>query len=344
MTFTTASLNIIYCRVSSGTQNLDEQEYACRQYCRTNNMSVNAIIREVGSARYGINNLPNLQDTIFNMGMPFNLIVWSVDRLTRTSSEDLYGLLMEKQINVITVNRSYDFNGRIGRLFWDELVLQAERESNLISERVIRSVEYRRSIGDHIGNAGYGYKIVYVPVEKNTRFNTLTDSYINGNNHDESGQLISNVIDNNIVHTVRPVINDETHYNRRVLMYNIHEMCVVDFIKNTFEKNISCLQFMNFAKFMIDTLNLDWTPIKFYKEFDDTDEGEYTPRNEVKTYFFSYIDSTEFFNLPKNLCIANSKRIKIEDYHIRSLLNDYHITKRGEYWTRDMVKYIATRM
>lgn len=334
------NLNIIYCRVSSNNQNLDGQEYACKEYCRKNKMDVNAVVREIGSARYGINNLPNLQDTIFNMGMPFNLIVWSVDRLTRNSTEDLYSLFMEKNINIITVNRPNIYSNNFGKILWNNLVIQAENESNLISERVKRSLDYRRSIGDHIGSAKYGYKIVYVPLEKNNIYNNVTNNYIN-NNNDISGRLIANEIDNNRATTYKPTINEETYYNRRVLMYDIHEICVVDFIKNTLEKTITCKQFMNLAKNITNTLNLDWRPIKFYKEFDDMDDGEYSPINEIKTYYFCYISSTEWFNLPKKSFIANSKRIKIQDYHITSFLNDYNIKKRGDYWTKDMVKYIA---
>jgi hypothetical protein len=44
--------------------------------------------------------------------------------------------------------------------------------------------------------------------------------------------------------------------------------------------------------------------------------------------------------------IAMNKNTKPTDVinavkEITALLNDFHITKRGEYWTRDMVKYIA---
>lgn len=333
---TTASnnLNIIYCRISSATQTLDGQEYACKEYCRQNGLNVNSIVREIGSARYGINNLPKLQDTIFNMGMPFNLIVWSFDRLTRSTSEDLYQIFIDKNINLITVNDPTPLTF----IYWNQCVQQAVTESNLISERVTRSVNYRRAIGDHIGNAGYGYQIEYVPVQKNSKFNRLTQSYDNGNNN-VSGQLISHQINNNQRNAYdKPEINEETHYNRRVLMYNNTEMNVVDFIKNTYQKRLNCREFMNFARHVTETYHLNWTPIKFYKEFQDLDDDNYNPQ-ENKTYFFCYAD--DLLDIPRKSYVPDYKKIVIQDYHIAAFLNDYHITKRGEYWTNNMVKYIA---
>lgn len=338
MTSTTATtnnaINIIYCRVSSATQNLDEQEYACKEYCQQNGINVNAIIRETGSARYGINNLPKLQDTIFNMGMPFNLIVWSFDRLTRSTSEDLYQIFQNKNINLITVND----NTPLILQHWNTRLQQAVTESNLISERVTRSVRYRRAIGDHIGNAGYGYQIKYVPVEKNTKFNRLTQTYDNSNNN-ASGQLISRQINDNVPLKRKPEINEETHHNRRVLMYDNYEMNVVDFIQNTYQKRLNCKEFMNFARDLTESYNLNWTPIKFYKEFEDLDDDNYNPENQDRTYFFCYTD--DLVDLPRKSYIADYKKIQIQDYHIAAFLNDYHITKRGEYWTNNMVKYIA---
>lgn len=345
------NLTIIYCRISSDTQNFEAQEFACKEYCNRNGLFVNAIVREIGSARYGINNLPKLQELIFETGMPFNLVVWSVDRITRNINDRmvLYNLFIQNNINIITVNEfTFEIGTTQGRLTWNTRVEEAEHESNLISERVKRSVMYRRSIGDHIGNAGYGYKIVYVPITRHDNFNNLTETYHQGCS-DHSGRLIAEQINLNrnssnvINRTFRPKINEETQYNRRVLMYDIKEMDVIDFIKCTFEKRMSTLEFMNYAKTLIDYLDLDWTPIKFYKEFDDTDEGEYSPRNEFKTYYFCYIGSTEFYDLPKKSFIAYSKVIQIQDYHITGFLNDYHITKRGEIWTREMVKYIASK-
>lgn len=344
MTFTTSTtpnnMNIIYCRISSATQNLDEQEYACKEYCRQNGLNVNAIVREIGSARYGINNLPKLQDTIFNMGMPFNLIVWSFDRLTRSTSEDLYGIFIDKNINLVTVNDPTPLTF----IYWNQCLQQAVTESNLISERVTRSVRYRRAIGDHIGNAGYGYQIQYVPVQKNAKFNRLTQNYDNSNvigNAIGSGQLISQQINNNQRNVQdKPEINEETHYNRRVLMYNTSEMNVVDFIKNTYQKRLNCREFMNFAKNLIESIdcNFNWTPIKFYKEFQDLDDDNYNPQ-ETKTYFFCYAD--DLLDIPRKSYLPDYKKIVIQDYHIAAFLNDYHITKRGEYWTNNMVKYIA---
>lgn len=338
-------INLIYSRVSSNQQTFESQEFACREYCNQNGMVINSMVREMGSARYGFNDLPKLQNVIFNMGIPFNLIVWSIDRLTRNydDCETLYNILIRNKISVFSVSDNVQVNSFD---FWKARVKEAHYESDEISERVKRSVKYRRFVGDHIGNPAYGYKIVYVPTKKDSDYMDYTDVYEQENStfFDEAGKTISKIISSSSRKPVNmPVINDATHYNRRVLMLDIKEQMVIDFIKTTYQTRLNENEFNMKIQKLLDYNELEWFPIVFYKEFEDNDPS-YTERGYAeKSYSFAYVLSNDRRNVDKNLLIKKSQKIVIQDYHIAAVLNDYQFTKRGQQWTCDLVKSIAVR-
>lgn len=336
-------INLIYSRVSSNQQTFDAQEFACKEFCQKNNMVVNSMVREIGSARYGFNDLPKLQNVIFNMGVPFNLVVWSIDRLTRNydDCETLYNIFVRNKISVFSVSdniqlESYDF--------WKSRVKQAHYESDEISERVIRSVKYRRFIGDHIGNPAYGYKIVYVPTKKDSDYFQYKQVHDQENStfFYEAGKTISNIINSTPQKpNVLPVINDKTHYNKRVLMLDIKEQMVIEFIKSTYEKKLNETEFNMKIQKLLEYNELEWFPIVFYKEFEDNDPS-YTERGYAdKSYSFVYVLSNDWQYINKKLLIKKSQKIVIQDYHIAAVLNDYQFTKRGQQWTSNLVRSIA---
>jgi len=335
---------IIYCRVSTETQNFESQQYSCEQYCNENNFNINKIYHETGSAR-SIMNL-NLLQEIINDNVDVNLVVYSVDRLTRNvqDAELIYNAFKDRNINVCSVMEQGIFNLKH---IWDNRVQEAARESELISVRVKRSIALRRFKGDHIGNAGYGYKIVYIKTQKDSDIMDYEDIYNqeNYNNYSNAGEIISNFIaekgNNNSV--FKPLINLKTHYNRRVLMHDINEMKIVNFIKSSCDKRLSCKEFSNHAEYLVDNFNLNWVPIRFYKEFDDSDDGDYSPDNEEKTYWFTSAKSNEsnYYSRIKKSFISNSKKILINHELIAAFLRCYDIKKRGEEWNAGMVKGIA---
>lgn len=342
---------IIYCRVSTETQNFESQQYSCEQFCLENNLNIIDIYHETGSAR-SIMNLDLLQE-IINDNVDVNLVVYSVDRLTRNiqDAELIYNAFKDRNINVCSVTEPGIFNYKH---IWDNRVQEAARESELISQRVKRNIDYRRFRGDHIGPAGYGYKIVYIKTQKDSDIMDYEEVYEqeNFNEYSNAGQIISNFIsernESNNENTVfKPKINPETHYNRRVLMHDINEMKIVNFIKDTFGKRLSCLQFSRQGKYLVDNLNLNWMPIRFYKEFDDSDDADYSPENEEKTYWFCSAigegTTDSYYNKIKKSFIPISKKILINDDLIAAFLRCYNIKKRGLEWNGEMVKYIADK-
>jgi DNA invertase Pin-like site-specific DNA recombinase len=341
---------IIYCRISSDTQNFESQQYSCEEYCKRNNLNIISIYHETGSAR-SINNLQLLQEIITD-NVDINLVVYSVDRLTRNiqDAELIYDAFNSRNINVWSITEEVNFFDPRNKHLWDIRVKEAARESELISQRVKRSIDFRRFKGDYIGNAAYGYKIVYVKTLKDADIMDYEETY-NEENFDEysyAGELISEFITertesqhpegNNTV--FKPKINPETHYNRRVLMHDIKEMKVVNFIKNTCNHMLSCKQFTNYAELLISQFDKEFFPIRFYNEFDDSDDASYSPDNEVKSYWFCDVSDDHYYRAKKNF-IPNSKKIIITPDMISQFLNSYGIYKRALRWNSGMVSYIS---
>jgi DNA invertase Pin-like site-specific DNA recombinase len=341
------AITIIYCRISNENGSTDDQEYLCKKFCNERGLLVNSVIKETETARYGFNNLEKLQKVIFNMGLPFNLVVSSIDRITRNSCDinTLYDVFQRNNIKLFSATETVNFDTPEGKLIWADRIYQAEFGSDLVSERVSRSIDYRKSINDHIGYAGYGYKIVVVSTPKQKGFEEQKEEYIYNNSiyaehiiTDAGGTIGKDTVENR---QGFPMETD-THYNRRVLMYNIKEQLVVNFIKKTYNTKMNDTEFNSYLNIMLRGFSLKTYPIKFYKKYNNDPNADYQETTDFdKVYNYVYVGSNDYFDIPKNTIIKKSQKIKIDTSFISGVLNDHQITKRGVRFTIENVKRIA---
>ncbi|HEY9703572.1 MAG TPA: recombinase family protein [Allocoleopsis sp.] len=151
---------IIYCRISSKQQSLISQEKECVDYCIHNNFNILEIVNEIASAR-DIANLKNLLK-IIHENSDITIVVYSVDRFCRNTSDSLIllNVLHEKNINLVAVADSIDLSTASGKHQFRTRVSVAELESDLIKERVKRTVSYKRQNGEYLGSIPpYGFRI-----------------------------------------------------------------------------------------------------------------------------------------------------------------------------------------
>ena len=141
---------IIYCRISSPKQSLDSQEYACKQYCIQFGLNIIKIVHEVGSAW---KKKLILLDKIINNNNNISILIYSADRFSRNTLDATRKLdiLLRKNINIISVNDNIDISTLNGRHHFRQLISSAELESDIISDRVKRSVVYNNSIDSDYG-------------------------------------------------------------------------------------------------------------------------------------------------------------------------------------------------
>jgi len=90
------------------------------------------------------------------------LLIYSLDRLCRNTVDaiNIMKIIESKNINIISVSDNIDLSTASGKYAFRNRMSSAEFESDLISERVRRSIKVKRENNQFIGgNPEYGYKL-----------------------------------------------------------------------------------------------------------------------------------------------------------------------------------------
>jgi DNA invertase Pin-like site-specific DNA recombinase len=323
--------SVIYCRVSSNEQNNDSQIFMCRKFCQEKGLKVLNVFTETGSAR-DIEKLDVLMNILYNYSN-VNVIVYSIDRLCRNTiqGERLFRSLESKNINIISIvdtqlTSSFE-KFSVNHEVWANGILYAQHESDLISQRVRRSVAFRKSKGDHIGNPCYGRKIVWVPEVKTKEY---TKNLIDYNSSGPAPKCVLDIINSKNDTYVRPYTRKGC-YNKRYLTYHTTESKVVRFIKRVTNKKLSARHFNECLADFQNSMGLLKRPVKFYKGLsDDADYQE----NDTNKYVFRFTEETPLghTNVRYNPFI--------DENLVADLLNELNIQKRGKVWTGLKVKSV----
>jgi DNA invertase Pin-like site-specific DNA recombinase len=152
---------VIYCRVSTTEQSLESQEHSCVKFCEENNFNVIEIIQESCSARK-TNSQKKLRKFI-NENTDVTIVVNSVDRFSRNVLEcfNMFDIMKKNNINLISVTDNIDLSTAYGKHAFRTRVSTAQLESDSISERVRRTINYKKEHGLALtSRVKYGYKVV----------------------------------------------------------------------------------------------------------------------------------------------------------------------------------------
>jgi DNA invertase Pin-like site-specific DNA recombinase len=214
-----------YSRVSSKKQSgpehvsLELQERACFEYYNQHFQAYSyEIVYESGSARFLAKQF-NLIDLIENHVQANDIIlIYNMSRLTRDSSAGINLLynLSESKVNVISVSEGLSLSG--SRLMMRQKLVEANEESDIISERVQAANTFIKSNGGHLGQAPYGYMIERKSVEGST-FTVRT--------------LVQNPNEIKIISWIRHMVTDED-INQRAENENVGVCNVIaDFLNES---------------------------------------------------------------------------------------------------------------
>lgn len=157
---------ILYARLSSQNKqnnsvSIESQMFVAKQHISMFMQNANVIgeYSEVCSAR-NMNKLQVLNKIIKN-NKDCILMVHNISRFSRNLQQatNLLTTMKTKNIDLISVSEACDTSTINGIHQINTLISQAELESNMTSLRIIRSINFRKQLGHHIGNAKFGYKI-----------------------------------------------------------------------------------------------------------------------------------------------------------------------------------------
>ena len=158
-----------YARVSTDEQaqgwSLDAQRDAICHAAAARSYPEPVIVEEVAS---GAGERPNLKELLEKLEKGDVLIIYSIDRLSRSARELLaiFELLENKGIHLITI-REGEFTGAVGKLIYGVLAAVADFERELIRERTRRGLEAARRAGKRVGRPRkYDYEKIRREAEK----------------------------------------------------------------------------------------------------------------------------------------------------------------------------------
>ena len=88
------------------------------------------------------------------------VVVNSLDRASRSPKDffNFLDLLEERGVALVSCKEQFDTTTPMGRAFLGILMIVASLESDMASERISSTIEYRRTKGLHWGNTPYGYR------------------------------------------------------------------------------------------------------------------------------------------------------------------------------------------
>jgi DNA invertase Pin-like site-specific DNA recombinase len=162
------SPTIIYSRSSTKRQNnynlnsasINTQSHSCMEFCKKNGLDIKFMRSEICSAR-NFNNQKKLNEIIESFNN-INLVIFDVSRFSRNIADgvNMINKCFEKNITVYFVKDNLVIKSKQDLPKFTTQLINAHVESDTISYRLNESIKYRRSLGNYIGNAKYGYSKV----------------------------------------------------------------------------------------------------------------------------------------------------------------------------------------
>lgn len=157
-----------YLRVSTGKQNLGNQQDEIRRFAESRDWMIDRWVTEVVSGRTHERDR-KLGALLRRMKRGDTIVVTEISRLSRTLTDvmAIMGKCLKKEINLYTTKEGYSFDNSINsKVLCFAFGLVAEIERNLISMRTKEALAVRRAEGVVLGRRKGSY----------TKFNVLVEN------------------------------------------------------------------------------------------------------------------------------------------------------------------------
>ncbi len=157
-----------YVRVSTEEQStkgvsLDAQKAKLEAYAALYDLELVDVVSDAGFSAKTLNR-PGLQTVLAKLdnGDADAVLVYKLDRLTRSVSDmgTLINNYFSSKFNLLSVSDQIDTRSAAGRLVLNVLTSVAQWEREVISERTQVALAHKKTQGQHVGSAGFGYKMV----------------------------------------------------------------------------------------------------------------------------------------------------------------------------------------
>lgn len=158
---------IAYLRVSTGKQNVANQQDEIRRFAETRNLTIHRWVTEVISGKANVKER-KLSRVIKRLSEGDTLIVTELSRLSRTLTDimAIMGSCLERKITIYSTKDGYAFDDTINsKVLCFAFGLVAEIERNLISMRTKEALALRRAEGMVLGRRKGSYTKLQVLID-----------------------------------------------------------------------------------------------------------------------------------------------------------------------------------
>lgn len=148
-------------RVNDGQVSIDVQKQDLKEYCRKNNIHIKSIKMDEGTSARNMKNLEGLDLILENIQSNEILMVWDISRFSRNTLQALHLLesLSLKNVHTYFLRENVAYQEAMGKHHIREALSTAQLHSDTISEKVKAAIRYKKSQGNYIGQAKYGYTV-----------------------------------------------------------------------------------------------------------------------------------------------------------------------------------------
>lgn len=236
-----------YYRVSSKNQkdghSIDQQRDACANYCKTNNFKLQGEVSEIVSAR-NMSNQKNLYNLV-NLVSDCNLIIYEPTRLSRNPG-DYHRLLKtcdEKKITLHFVTPNLISDNNNDRRLISTCVVDGEFESEFISNRVKKSIAYRKLHNKYFPSIPK-FGSAYCKISKNNL------KVVNNKKEIQIAALIKKLYFGSPVKDINNLLIDITGNNKHLLYNSSNHNEVIDNVEYGNMRIIDIARFLNSASIL----------------------------------------------------------------------------------------------
>lgn len=143
----------IYCRVSTGSQTVEQQVTACRRYCEAQGWTVAMVVEEVRSTRKTRPAKERLLQALRQREYDV-LLVFRLDRWARNLSELVLELedLTDRGIKVVSINEAIDLTTAMGRAMVQLIGVFAQLERDMRAEATRERLAALKALGKKLGH------------------------------------------------------------------------------------------------------------------------------------------------------------------------------------------------
>lgn len=157
-----------YARVSTKDQaesglSLENQEQKIRMFADLHDLTVDSVRVDAGASAKSLKR-PEFSQIIkeIEAGQISNIIVYKLDRLTRSVADFAYiiDFMKKHNVNIYFIKDQFDLTSPTGRLVANIMISVSQWEREVISERTADAMQVLKRSGKACGTAPYGFQNV----------------------------------------------------------------------------------------------------------------------------------------------------------------------------------------